>query len=188
MKKVLIVLTICAIPLISCGCASQGQVVAADPLCLQDANELTLMEAAHDVLRGMQFRIEKYDTQAGYIRTSPLAGGQFIEPWSQDNASGFAAAQSNLQSIQRTVEVEVYPSGDTACVRCAVEVRRLSLPEKPIAGMAMMPGSLTDSNAIQQELTPSKGRMEQMEWIEAGNDRALENKILKKIKNKIKKG
>lgn len=187
MKKVLIVFSAVVISAVFSGCASQGQVVSTDPLCVPDTSVTRSMEAASAALKSIRFQIEKYDEKAGYIRTRPLSGGQFFEFWQHDNASAFAAAQSNLQSVQRTVEIEVYPSGSTTCVRCSVQVMRLSVPEQPICSMIMLPHALTGVSGDDQMLSISSARAEQVEWLDAGYDRALENKILKKIKNKLKK-
>lgn len=186
MKKVLIFFSAIVITGVLGGCASQGRTGPTDPLCLADSNAVRTMEAASVVLRSIQFQIEKYDEEAGYIRTRPLSGGQFFEFWQHDNASAYAAAQSNLQSIQRIVEIEVYPNGSSTCLRCSVQVMQLSVPEKPIGGMIMLPRTLTGVSQSNQTLIMSPARAEQVQWLDAGHDHALENSILRKINKKLK--
>ena len=188
MKKVLIMISVMVISVVLSGCASQGQVSSTESLCIPGSSAEGCMEAASDALKSVRFEIEKYDEKAGYIRTRPLSGGQFFEFWKHDNASAYAAAQSNFQSVQRTVEIEISPRGSETCVRCSVQVKQLSVPERPICSMLLLPRSMTEaSSKADQALMMTPERAAQVEWLDAGYDRALESKILRKIKNKLKK-
>jgi hypothetical protein len=170
------------------GCASQQQVVSDDPVCLPNTPTDQAMQAAQAVLLKMQFEIEKYDTDARYIRTRPLSGAQFFEVWKQDNASASAAAQANLYSLRRIVELECTPQETTTCVQCRVRVLRLSIPEAPIEGAGRMGGIHTESSTRYQTLEVDRDKQLQIEWIEAGPDHDLERKILERIQRDIEKG
>ena len=123
------------------------------------------MSAAEDVLTSMQFVIEKSDLVSGLIRTKPLRGSQFFELWRSDNVSAKSTAEANLHSIQRTVQLTISEQGNRVCVKCDVEVQRLS------SGM--------------QRLALNEKQQEEMSWIDLGGDPGLERKILQRLKNKI---
>ena len=170
------------------GCASPQQVVSDEPLCLPNTPPDQVMEASKAVLLGMHFEIEKYDTEARYIRTRPLSGAQFFEFWRQDNASAASVAQANLYSLRRIVELECTPQDTTTCVQCRVGVLRLSVPEAPIEGAGRMGGIHTESSSRFQTLEVDRSKQAQIEWIEVDPDHDLERKILERIRQDTKEG
>ena len=188
MKNISILAVLAVILLGLCGCAQPEQVVSSDPVCIPNANADQVMEAAQSVLTGMQFSIEKYDFQANYIRTRPLSGAQFFQLFRGDNASSYTAAESNLYSLRRTVEMEMTPFANRVCVTCRVFVQQLSLPEQPLVGTTRMASAFTHSSLTRQSLQIEGDQLENMEWLDRGLDRALEQKIIKKIKEKLEKG
>jgi hypothetical protein len=169
------------------GCAGP-KMVQAQPVCLQAISQEKLMQVVEKTLVSMQFQIEKYDVENGVIRTRPLRGGQFFELWRSDNAGGFNTAESNLQSVQRTVELTFQPQQSGVCMQCVVTARRLSLPEEPIQGYYNAAALYTASDRSRQRLDVSGKKQEEMRWLDLGRDEALEQKILAKIQHKIEKG
>ena len=184
MKNVSI-LAIVGFVVVFAGCSAPEQVVSSDPVCLPGVEVPEAMEAARTVLDRMQFTMEKYDTQAHYIRTRPLSGAQFFQVWRQDNASSYTSAEANLKSLRRVVEIEVNPFANRTCIRCRVYVQQLSIPEEPIEGVLRMAGSYTDSSSKNQTLRLEGRQLEEMEWLDNGPDRALEQKIIEKIKEEM---
>jgi hypothetical protein len=160
----------------------------AQPVCVEAISRDKLMQVVEKTLFSMRFEIEKYDAENGVIRTRPLRGGQFFEPWRSDNAGGFNAAESNLQSIRRTVEFAFQPQQTGVCMQCEVTTARLSLPEEPIRGYTSTPALYTASSQSKQQLEVDEERVEQMRWIDLGRDAALEQKILQRIQKTISKG
>jgi hypothetical protein len=163
------------------GCGFQKQALSDDPICLPNTLTDQVMETAQTVLLKMHFKIEKYDTDARYIRTRPLSGAQFFEIWRRDNASAASAVQANLYSLRRIVELDFTPQATTTCVQCRVQVLRLSIPEKPIQGSGRMGATYTKSNSRYQTLEVGREQQAQIEWIDAGADHDLERKILNRI-------
>lgn len=188
MKKVLFVTIFTLICVLGLGCASQDLSLAADPACLPNTPVDQAMESARTVLTKMQFELEKDDPEACYMRTRPLSGAQFFEFWRKDNASAASGAQANLYSIRRIVELEFSPENTTACIQCRVQVLRLSIPEQPLEGTTRMGGIYTESSSRAQSLEVDSRRAEEMEWLDAGPDHALERKILKLVQQDIQKG
>lgn len=188
MEKIVTILFLMTGCILFSGCGSEQQVVSDNPVCLPNTLTDQVMEAAQGVLLKMHFEIEKFDTDARYIRTRPLSGAQFFEFWRQDNASASSAAQANLSSLRRIVELECTPQNTTTCVQCRVRVLRLSIPEAPIEGAGRMAGIYTESSAHYQTLEVDRHKQAQIEWIDAGPDYDLERNILKRIQRDIEKG
>jgi hypothetical protein len=181
----LAVFGILAAVLAGCG---KPQMMQAQPVCLEAISLDKLMQVVEKTLYAMRFEIEKYDVENGVIRTRPLRGGQFFELWRSDNAGGFNTAESNLQSLQRTVEITLQPQQAGICMQCQANTQRLSLPEEPIKGYYSATSLYTASTQSRQQLYVDNKRQEQLRWIDLGRDTALEQKILQRIQDSISKG
>lgn len=186
MKNVLISAVLTGFLLLG-GCGQPEQMVSSDPVCIPGASADQAMQAAQKVLTGMQFSIEKYDFDARYIRTRPLSGAQFFQVFRGDNASSYAATEANIYSLRRTVEMEITPMEKRTCLECRVYVQQLSIPERPLTGTTRMAGNYTDSSQSWQSLRLDNDQLENMEWLDRGLDRALEQKIVGKIKAILEK-
>ncbi|HOK96263.1 MAG TPA: hypothetical protein PK052_10320 [Anaerohalosphaeraceae bacterium] len=169
------------------GCAGSEKGASSAPLCVSDCSAELAMQAAQKVLTKMHFEIEKYDYDARYIRTRPLTGGQFFEIWRQDNASASAAAQANLHSLRRIVEMDFDQKGREVCIGCRVQVLRLSVPEQPLRGMGLMAEGITESSRSVQTLTVDPALESRIEWLDAGSDAKLEQRIVKRIERVIRR-
>ncbi len=167
------------------GCAAE-QASASKPLCVADANRAAAMQAAKGVLSEMQFGIEKFDIEAGYIRTQPLSGGQFFEPWRSDNVGGRNNAEANLHTIRRTVEMKVTEQGGGVCIDCTARTQRLNISEREVtSGQAYAMHS--ESQQSLQRMRPSGAQRKDMTWVDLGRDAWLETEILKKMTGNLKK-
>ncbi len=171
------------------GCGGSVKTSSAETAVLAGPNAEMLMAAAQETLGQMRFVLDKYDIEAGYLRTRPQRASQFFEPWRQDNASGKAFAQANIDSLRRNVEVFVESQQDgTALLRCVVNMEKLYIPPQPIRSMSRMAGMYTDSTRRQQTLTLEDQQLGQVEWVALGQDHALEQRILKQIRRQTNKG
>ena len=168
------------------GCAREDQIpepIPSEPVCGQGGPKELIMQVAEDTLRRMRFVIEKNDLQAGIIRTKRLRGGQFFEPWRSDNAGITAKAESNMHSISRTVQINVYQDSSSLwCIKCTSQTSRLSIPEVEIRGFSRAAESFTDSESSLQTL---RLQADELTWIELGPDPDLEERILKRILTKF---
>lgn len=187
MKNVLMTAFLAVFLVVFAGCGQPEQMVSSDPVCLPGVQTDQVMEAAQVVLTRMQFSIEKYDLEARYLRTRPLSGAQFFQLFRGDNASSHTAAEANLYSLRRIVELDVTPFADQVCIQCRVFVQQLSIPEKPLEGTMSIAGSFTHSSYREQSLALDGEQLEKMEWLDRGLDRALEQKIVQTIKETMEK-
>lgn len=169
------------------GCHGYRQVEqAAEPLRLTDAAYADVVQAAEATLGGMRFAIEKLDAEQGIIRTEPLRGAQFFEFWRSDNASLLSAAEANLHTIRRTVEVRIREETDRGvCVDCDVWVQRLSLPENEVASISQAYRIHSRSTAAFQTLELDPQQRLAMAWIDLGNDPRLAAEILERIERRL---
>ncbi|MHC4843292.1 MAG: hypothetical protein ACYTFM_06400 [Planctomycetota bacterium] len=183
-KHLIIILLFCCLSF--GGCGKQEQMDTMDRICLDASEKQYVMQTAQDVLGRMQFRIEKADESAGYIRTLPLGGGQFFEVWREDNVGNYNFSESNLHSLRRVVELQVNPQDDQVCVEATTKTYRLSLPESEQLSIIHAYEVFTRSQADLQEFELSDYQKENMAWIELGQDEALTSEILRQIEAAVK--
>jgi len=145
------------------------------------------MEIAEDALVSMYFVVEKYDVDAGFIKTKPLRGAQFFEFWRKDNTSFKKGAESNIHSIQRTVQMTLDEGEQGLCMKCNVKVQRLSIPEEEFLLMSQVQETFSERSSSLQSLRMPEKKQPQMVWIDYGPDPVLETKILNTIERKFAK-
>jgi len=170
-----------------CGCGKQAEIKESEPLCLVPTDREQFMEIAEDALVRMHFVIEKYDIDAGFIKTKPLSGAQFFEFWRKDNTSFKKGAQSNISSIQRTVQMTLDESDQGLCMKCDIKVQRLSIPEEEFLRMSRVQETFSEGSASLLSLRMPEKKQAQMTWIDYGRDPVLETKILNTIERKFAK-
>jgi hypothetical protein len=182
-RMILNKLLTCSLLFSLAGCAENKYAKIMDQLCPPAANKTAAMTTAEQVLADMHFGIEKFDIDAGYIRTAPLSGAQSFEFWRCDNVGSFNQAEADLQTIRRAVEINISEQAGQLCVNCRASTQRLSLPQSQTA---------TDQHAImsheQKDVKKSKISREQkatLVWTDLGRDNQLETEILKRIEKKL---
>jgi hypothetical protein len=174
-----------ACALVSAGCAQQQRRAITAPVSVPDIGKAETMEVAEDVLAGMHFAIEKADVASGLIRTRPLPGAQFFEFWRSDNVGGKNSLQANLQTIRRTVELDISQHGDQLQIDCDVRVQRLSLPERDVSSSARAYGMFTRSSPSLQKMSFDTWQEKEIAWIDLGKDTRLAAEILKRIEKRL---
>ncbi len=154
---------------------------------MPDTAKAEAMQTAENVLGKMHFTIEKADADIGLIRTRPLPGAQFFEFWRSDNVGSFNAAEANLHSIRRTVEINIGQQNGQLCIDCNVNVQRLSLPQRQITSSSQAYGMFSQSCPSIQKLKLHPEQKREMAWIDSGKDVRLTTEILKRIEKQIAK-
>ena len=166
------------------GCAKHSQIEPIEQVCAAGVSEAEAISAAEAVLGQMRFAIDKADAKAGYIRTRPLAAGQWFEFWREDNVGEFNKAEANLHTIRRTAEVEINKQNGKVCVSCKVMAQRLSLSEREVRG----------TSSARELFAKNKGSLQRLQlnpeqkkaWSDLGEDYLLSNLILKRIEERLK--
>lgn len=181
---------------LSLGCASQpAGPERVQAVCPVGTTTAQAINAAHDVLAGMHFPIEKLDADQGILRTRPLRAGQFFEFWQDDNVGAFNTAEANVQSIRRIVEIRVKPQAEDASssqstasglsIECDVQVQRLALPGNEAASMSQAYRIHTRSQPNVQILDVTPQQRKGMAWIDLGPDPQLAAEIVTRIERKL---
>ena len=181
-----LMILVCSSIMMICGCGKQ-QTQPAENLCLINIDKKTAMEKSEKALSGMNFVIEKFDVEQGYISTLPIAGGQWFELWKNDNAGGFNASESNIHSIRRTAELNFTEENNGVCIDCNVLTQRLYIPPREDMDEKKISGMYTKSSQAHQTLTLNKEQVGKIQWIDLGNDYQLAEKLLEKIKKQVTK-
>ena len=140
------------------------------------------MTAAEQVLVGMHFGIEKFDVDAGYIRTAPLSGAQSLEFWRSDSVGSFNQSEADLHSIRRAVEINVSEQAGQLCINCKATTQRLSLPQST-AGQSH-PVMSSDQKSV-QKFKLGREQKSNLTWTDLGRDNQLETEILKRIESRL---
>lgn len=188
-KKTSSIYTIIVCMVILAGCAprhhsGQAKPSQIEPVCAAGVSEAEAMSATEAVLGQMHFAIEKADAKAGYIRTRPLAAGQWFEFWREDNVGEFNKAEANLHTVRRIAEVEISKQDGKVCVSCEVTAQKLSLSDREIHGTSSARDLFAKNKGSLQrlELNPDQKKA----WSDLGEDDLLSNLILKRIEEKLK--
>ncbi|OHB53948.1 MAG: hypothetical protein A2Y07_09630 [Planctomycetes bacterium GWF2_50_10] len=168
------------------GCHSKQTKQPLERICAP-ASTQQAFDTSVKVLEKMHFTIEKADLQHGIITTRPLPAAQFFEFWRSDTRGAFNFAESNLQSVERTAEIQITTVEGQACVDCTVFGKRLSLPEKEITSPTDVPGMFTKSASNVQRMQMNKQQRAAAQWIDLGPDPQLQSYILSKIQRKLSK-
>lgn len=171
MKKILFLVSLTT--LFVAGCSSQFK--AAQQSCnLNSVDVESYLCASRNVLTRMDFKIDKFDLEKGYLRTLPLRGAQLFEFWRKDNVGSFNTAESNLHSITRTVEI--CSDSQSGCFESRVYIKRLWLKSQEIDSISQAGTKFTKSSSSQQKLILDMDTDDAC-WIDLGRDCKLEQKI-----------
>jgi len=139
-----------------------------------------------DVLLDMHFVLDKTDVEKGLISTRPLSGAQFFEFWRTDNVGPANAAEANLHSIRRTVDLKLGRWGEHLRVSCDVRVQRLNMPERELTSSAQAYQMFSRSTPSMQRLELGPRQEEAMQWTDLGNDTELAAEILRRIETRVR--
>jgi hypothetical protein len=183
--------------LLAAGCGRPN--VSPEPALLVytgPATKAAVVQTAHEVLSRLHFPIEKLDVEQGVVRTRPWRGAQFFEIWRRDNASAYGAAEANLQTIRRMVELRVTREGPEPVTEdpnapgpwrltCAVSVQRLSLPENQIPSISQTYRMHSQSTATAQRIAVTPQQEQAMAWVDSGPDPALAAEILQRVSRRL---
>ncbi|MCE9605934.1 MAG: hypothetical protein K8U03_13640 [Planctomycetia bacterium] len=119
----------------------------------------------------------------GRIDTAPKTGATYFEPWRGDAADSYERLHGTLQTLRRRAMVQVIPAPDVFQIEVVVykELEDLARPDQSTAGSATF---RTDSSFIRVE-DPVGVQPTTIGWIPLGRDRAMEQKILHEIMDRL---
>jgi len=144
------------------------------------------MQTGYEVLSHLHFPIEKLDVEQGIVRTRPWRGAQFFEFWRRDNVGLPNAAEANLHTIRRAVELRITGEQGQVSVDCRVRVQRLSLPENKAVSVSQAYRMHSASRSRTQRLLLTPRQRQGMAWIDMGQDDRLAARILDAIARRVR--
>ena len=166
------------------GCTHHGEFKAVGEISTT-ADKTLAMQTAEKKLRQMNFTIDKFDIEDGYIRTKPLRAAGIFEFWRKDNVGGFNTAEANMHTIRRVVELNFSQLGGGTQIACQAKAYRLSIDESQAKAAASPrgPSLLEEADSLEKLRLPAG----EQSWIELGNDERLATAILNKINGSLAK-
>ncbi len=177
-------LVTCALVLLLSGCAVNKYTKTIDQICPPAISRTDAMTAAEDVLANMNFEIEKFDVNSGYIRTAPLSGAQTIEFWRSDNAGSFNQAEADLQSLRRIVVLNITEQAGQLCINCTATTQRLSVPQGSVDVEQGRPVMSSGQKSLQKTRYNLEHKSN-ISWTDLGRDNQLETEILTRIESHL---
>ena len=184
-KTILNKLLVCSLIFWLAGCAENKYAKTIEQLCSPAANKATAMTTTERVLTEMHFSIEKFDVDAGYIRTAPLSGSQSFEFWRSDSIGSSNQAEADLHSIRRAVEINVSEQAGQLCLNCRATTQRLSMPQNQTETGQHAVMSREQKDVKKLKLTSEQKTT--LTWTDLGRDNQLETEILKRIEKQLAK-
>jgi len=166
------------------GCAENKYTKTIEQFCPPAATKTGAMTAAEQVLAEMHFGIEKFDVDAGYIRTAPLSGAQSFELWRSDSVGSYNRSEADLHSIRRAVEINISKQAGQLCINCKATTQRLSLPQSQSTTGQSHPVMSPDQRSI-QKFKLGHEQKSNLTWTDLGRDNQLETEILKRIEKQL---
>ncbi|MEI7835919.1 MAG: hypothetical protein WCK05_05860 [Planctomycetota bacterium] len=126
---------ICLLLVTTCltGCADQDEPISwpRQNMTAAERNFEANWIAAQQALRSYGFKIARTDRRARLIVTEPMLGQHAMEFWRKDAVTVSAAAESSIQAIYRTAQVELRPLAHFPDDFEPVAVVRVARSDKP---------------------------------------------------------
>ncbi len=181
------------------GCALDGQLPSTSPpVPVTYANPTFLPTPDRDIIwRNLvdvvddYFRIAREEPvrvadnvlTEGRLETVPLIASTAFEPWRGDSVRIYDKLEATLQTIRRTALVRMVPTtgGYLVYVTVFKELEDASRPSQATASAA----TFMQYTAIQQFDVPVIDQPIQAGWIPQGNDVALEQVIIGKLRTRL---
>jgi hypothetical protein len=164
------------------GCTENKYIVTTDRICASAESKADAMAVAKKVLAQMSFSIEKFDVETGFIKTRPLSGAQSFEFWRCDSVGSFNQAEADLQTLRRTVELNLSDQAGQLCINCKAITERLSISHDQAASdqsRMIMSSAQRSARKIAGELKTNAT------WLNLGRDSQLETEIIKRIESRL---
>lgn len=135
-----------------------------------------LWKALEKSLEARMFRIDRRDYRAGILTTHPLISKQFFEFWRRDTLGADDVAESTLNTMRRTVRIEIAHDETTGVYTAMphVEIERYSDAGRRLTSAAMYRTAFKRTEA---RGTPERDRginLQSRYWYTVGSDERLE--------------
>lgn len=116
----------------------------------------------------------------GLLETYPRTGSTLLEPWRRDTVGVSEKLLNTLQTVRRTVSVQVTPHADGYLLHVAV-YRELEDVNRPQESTVATTSLRHDTSLIRLEQANLGGQPQTLGWIPIGRDAAKEQQLLREI-------
>lgn len=177
-----LVLIFLAAALLFSGCHSAVSPDITDTVILEGDFD-RLWRISQDELKGRLFSLGIVDRRSGLIETLPRTSGQWFEFWCQDVVTFDAFAQSNLQTVRRTVSLQTEDLGvDRYRLNCRVNLEIFDSGPRLVAGTVRATEILQRAaRGLSNSPEPLANTGGNTRWLTLGSDPELQSHILSSI-------
>ncbi len=147
-----------------------------------------LWKACERALWSRHFRIDRRDYRAGLITTYPLISKQFFEVWRTDALGVGDVAESSINTVRRTVRVEIQHDASTGVYTATprVEIERYSTAGRRLTSAATYRSAFRRSEARGTRESDAGITIPGRYWYSLGNDERLEAALAKSTRNRLR--
>jgi hypothetical protein len=165
-------------------------IVYDNPMLVPVRDPQQLWETVADVIddyfrikREVPIRVVGNTITEGRLDTFPEVASTLLEPWRHDSADTYEKVQSTLQSIRREAHVQVTPVREGFWIDVAVfkELEDVVRPAHASAGAA----TFRNDDSLVRVVSPVGEQDVNKDWIRMGRDRALEQRILAQLQERL---
>jgi hypothetical protein len=145
-----------------------------------------LWDACALTLRDDQFEIDREDYRLGFLTTWPMISKQAFEFWRSDTGSVDEMMLSTLQTVRRTVRIEVARAPDGSFIaRPKVLVEQFSHPERRLSNPSQYGEAFTPLAEPPMRVTEEGATIPNRYWYALGRDEAMERELARSVREKI---
>ena len=146
-----------------------------------------LWQAVEKSLEARMFRIDRRDYRAGLLTTYPLISRQFFEFWRRDTLGIDDVTESSLNSMRRTVRVEIEHHEETGMYVATprVEVERYSDAGRRLTSAAMYRTAFKRTTARGTPESDAGINLQSRYWYTVGSDERLEAAIVRAAQKRL---
>ena len=151
------------------------------PIYVPEGATNGVWERIVEVLHEFHFTIAREDRREGVIETDYKPGASVFEPWHQDSIGSAQRWESTLQSFRRRVVITFAPvsdGGNFLNVRVEKQIENLDGPATNATGAA----TLQENQPLDRNIDRIVGQNRPSIWLPRGNDPALEQTIMARIR------
>jgi len=148
---------------------------------------MPLWRACRRATLACSFTIDRVDFRSGVMTTMPLISKQFFELWRNDVVTPYDLAESSLDTVRRTVRLEVRRRDDGRYEAVPKVVKeRFSLAERRITSVARFAETFTaERTEGNQNRERYGGDLPDTYWYATGRDYALERHLARAIRDDL---
>jgi hypothetical protein len=185
MKTILAALILTVTVAMGAGCAmfQSARPKVDNPLGVSGYKVAEAQVIARDVMLDLGFEVESPLRSVGRIDAMPLVSASWFEFWRPDTVGKKQRMEASIHTMRRFAEILVSPTPEGVTISARVTKQRKSAPGRQIIAVSEA-YSVFDEGQSSLRADEEQETVD-IEWEDLGRDSALEQVILKKIRNRL---